>query len=207
MDLETDKVLSEEEKADLLNFLGREFGMVGSYSAEWFGSILTGIYREQARRAIIAAVIAMAIIIFITFRHSLIVGAILLCLGLDMLGTFGCMAIFRVPLTLASIAGLLMLIGYAVDTNILLSVQTAKRLGGEARERIASAMKTGLMMSGTTVLAMFMINILTVAPALYQLSSVLIFGILVDIVNTWFLNAGILLWHLSRIKEGVYVSE
>jgi preprotein translocase subunit SecF len=207
LDLETDKVLSEEEKADLLNFLGREFGMVGSYSAEWFGSILTGIYREQARRAIIAAVIAMAIIIFITFRHSLIVGAILLCLGLDMLGTFGCMAIFRVPLTLASIAGLLMLIGYAVDTNILLSVQTAKRLGGEARERIASAMKTGLMMSGTTVLAMFMINILTVAPALYQLSSVLIFGILVDIVNTWFLNAGILLWHLSRIKEGVYVSE
>lgn len=207
LDLETSKVLSEEEKAELQKFLEEEFGIAGSFSAEWFGSIITGIYREQARRAIIAAVIAMAIIIFIAFRHRVVVGAILLCLGLDMVGTLGCMAIFRVPLTLASIAGLLMLIGYAVDTNILLSVQTVKRLGGEVRERIATAMKTGLMMSGTTALAMIIINIITVAPALYQLSAVLIFGILIDIVNTWLLNAGILLWHSSRVKEEFYVGE
>lgn len=207
LDLETSKVLSEEEKVELRKFLEEKFGITGNYGAEWFGSILTGIYREQARRAIIAAVIAMAIIIFITFRHKVVVSAILLCLGLDMLGTLGCMAIFGVPFTLASIAGLLMLIGYAVDTNILLSVQTVKRLGGEVRERIATAMKTGLMMSGTTALAMIIINVITVAPALYQLSAVLIFGILVDIVNTWFLNAGILLWHSSRIKEEFYASE
>ncbi|MDI6819698.1 MAG: hypothetical protein QMC89_02175 [Candidatus Hodarchaeaceae archaeon] len=204
LDVETDKVLSDDEKAQLREILSEEFSVVGSYSAESAGPIITSIYKEQAQWAITVAVIAMAIIIFITFRHSLTVGVILLCIGLDMLGVVGFMAAFGVPLSLASVAGILMLVGYLVDTHILLSVRVLKRLGGEVRERMADAMKTGLMMSGTTLLAVVTINVITITPALYQLTAVLIFGILVGTINTWFLNAGMVLWYAERLKGREY---
>jgi len=204
LDIETDKVLSDDEKAQLREILSEEFGVTGSYSAESAGPILTSLHKEQAQWAIIGAIIAMAIIIFITFRHGLTVGVILLCIGLDMLGVVGCMAAFGVPLSLASVAGILMLVGYLVDTHILLSVRVLKRLGGEVRERMADAMKTGLMMSGTTLLAVVAINVITITPALYQLTAVLKFGILVGIINTWFLNAGMVLWYAERLKKREY---
>lgn len=204
LDIETDKVLSDDEKARLREILSGEFGIVGSYSAESAGPIITSIYKEQAQWAIIGGIIAMTIIIFITFRHSLTVGVILLCIGLDVLGVVGCMAAFGVPLSLASVAGILMLVGYLVDTHILLSVRVLKRLGGEVRERMADAMKTGLMMSGTTLLAVVAINVITITPALYQLTAVLIFGILIGTINTWFLNAGMVLWYAERLKKREY---
>lgn len=204
LDVETGKVLSDNDKAQLREILSEEFGVVGSYSAESAGPIITSVYKEQAQWAVIAAVIAMAVLLFTTFRHGLTVGVILLCIGLDMLGVVGCMAAFEVPLSLASVAGMLMLVGYLVDTHILLSVRVLKRLGGEVRERMADAMKTGLMMSGTTLIAVAAINVITITPALYQLTAVLIFGILVGIINTWFLNAGMVLWYAERQKKREY---
>ena len=208
LDMETDKPISDNEKEQIKEALTKQFGNSIIIGMDWKGSIITGIFKEQAWKAIVGAFIAMAIILFIAFRRSFPVGVMVLCVILDALGALGLMAIFRVPLSLASIAGLLMIIGYSVDTDILLSNHMLKRYGEDIRKRISNAMRTGLMTSGTTLITLVAIEVLTTAPLLYQLSSVLIFGVLVDVVNTWFMNAGMLLWYTERRRRReYYVSE
>lgn len=205
LDIETDNVLGESEKLLVKGMFSQQFGISeNAVTIQTMSATITSLHSEQARNAVIGAFVAMGIIIFIAFRRRITVGAILLAVGLDILGVFGCMALFGVKLSLASVAGLLMLIGYAVDTNILLTTRVLKRVGGEPRERVVDAMRTGLMMSGSTLTPLFALNILTTAPPLYELTAVLIFGIIIDIFNTWFLNAAIISRYVERQRRKEY---
>ncbi len=205
LDIGTSNVLSENQTLLVKSMFSSQFSIPeNSVTVELRGATITGIYSEQAVRAMVGAFIAMGVIIFIAFRRRVTVGAILLAVGLDLLGVFGFMALFGVELSLASVAGLLMLIGYAVDTNILLTTRVLKRVGGEPKEQVVDAMRTGLMMSSSTLIPLFAINILTTAPQLYQLTAVLIFGIIIDIFNTWFLNSAIIIRHAERQRRKEY---
>ncbi len=205
LDIETDNVLGESEKLLVKGMFSQQFGISeNAVTIQTMSATITSLHSEQARNAVIGAFVAMGIIIFIAFRRRITVGAILLAVGLDILGVFGCMALFGVKLSLASVAGLLMLIGYAVDTNILLTTRVLKRVGGEPRERVVDAMRTGLMMSGSTLTPLFALNLLTTAPPLYELTAVLIFGIIIDIFNTWFLNAAIISRYVERQRRKEY---
>jgi len=205
--IETDLVLEENSpKENLIKsmFLSQFDIPENLVIVETRGATITVIYFEQARNAIIGAFAAMGVIVFIAFRRRITVGAILLAVVLDLLGAFGCMALFGVKLSLASVGGLLMMVGYAVDTNILLTTRLLKRVGEEPREQVVDAMRTGMMMSGTTLIPLIAINLLTTAPQLYELTAVIIFGIIIDIFNTWFLNAGILLPYVERQRRKEY---
>lgn len=197
--VETSKDLLEENiertPESIIENLLSKAGIEGNprISIESMGSIITDLYKTQARNAMIASAIAMAIILFIALRHFPTVGGILSVIGLDFLGILGCMAIFNIPLSLTSMAGILLIFGYAVNTNILLSTNVLNRKGGTARERAGRAMSTGIKMSSTSAVAMIVLNLVTSAPELEQISAVLVIGILVDMANTWFLNSGLLI--------------
>lgn len=197
-DIETSAYITDNQVENQIKPALSELGVVGEYRRETMGSVITDIYKEDARNAIIGAAIAMAIIIFIAIRHLTSVGGILLVVGLDALGVLGVMALLQIPLSFGSVTGLLLLIGYAVDTNILLSTKVLKRVGGTPRERAAEGMKTGLMMSGTSAAALIALNLIMTPPLIKEFSSVLAIGILIDMVNTWLLNSGILLRHVER---------
>lgn len=202
LDMRTDNVLDNAEKLLVNEMFSNQFNISeNDISIETMGPTITSIYSEQARNAIIGAFIGMAIIIFIAFRRSVTVGAILLSVGLDISGVFGCMALFGIELSLASIAGVLMIIGYSVDTNILLTTRVLKLSGEEPRKQVVGAMRTGLMMSGTTLIPLITINVFTTAPQLYQLTAVLICGIIIDVFNTWFLNAAIVMRYAERQRR------
>ncbi|PIU72031.1 preprotein translocase subunit SecF, partial [Candidatus Woesearchaeota archaeon CG06_land_8_20_14_3_00_33_13] len=95
-------------------------------------------------------------------------------------------------------AAFLMLIGYSVDTNILLSTKVLKRKGGEVIDRIINGMKTGLTMTLTTVTAIVVAYLFSQSAALSQIMLILIIGLLTDVLNTWVQNAGILRLYLER---------
>jgi len=205
LDIGTNNVLGVNETLLVKSMFSSQFGIPeNSVTVETRGATITSIYSDQAKKAMIGAFVAMGVIILIAFRSRITVGSILLAVGLDLLGVFGCMALFRVELSLASVAGLLMLIGYTVDTNILLATRVLKRVGGEPRERVVDAMHTGLMMSGSTLIPLLAINLLTTAPQLFDLTAVLIFGIIIDIFNTWFFNAVIIMRHVERRRRKEY---
>jgi preprotein translocase subunit SecF len=143
------------------------------------------------------AFLFMAGVVAFYFRKPLPTVAILVSTTYDLLIIFGFMALTGMHLSLATIAAVLMIIGYSVDTNILLTNKILRERDGDLFERINRGLKTGLTMSASTIsvlLALFLVGG-AYSIVLRQISTILLVGLLADIPNTWLLNANILTWH------------
>jgi len=154
--------------------------------------------RKQGIKAITFAFIAMAVVVFLFFRNPVSSLAIIFSAFSDMVIAVAAMGIFKIQLTTATIAALLMLIGYTVDSNILLTTKLTKRKEDTIEEAYLSAVSTGFTMSTTTLGALFMLWLISTSPTIDNIAVVLIFGLLADFMNTWIFNAGVLRWYLSR---------
>lgn len=202
--IETD-ALNENDETNVKGALFTQFGIpTDSVTIEPIGPAISGLQSEQMLYSIIVAFVVIGIITLIIFRRRVVSMTILLVIGLDILCVLGYMALFRVPLSLTSILVIVMLVGYAIDTNILLAYRVLKRVGGEPREQANASINTGLMMGVLLVVILLSLNIITSAMQLNVLTVMLIFGIAINILNTWFLGAGILLRHAERQRGKEY---
>jgi preprotein translocase subunit SecF len=119
----------------------------------------------------------------------------------DILIAVGGMSVLHIPMEPASIGALLMLIGYSVDTDIMLTSRTLKDKSGRFDEQVDDAVKTGLTMTATTLTALSLIYVVSVTltqiPIWSNIAIVLIIGLLADIPSTWLTNAGIIKWYVK----------
>jgi preprotein translocase subunit SecF len=101
-------------------------------------------------------------------------------------------------LNIAGVGAFLMLVGYSIDTDILLSVRVLKRKEGTVFERMIDAMKTGMMMSVSALIAVLTAYFLTNSSVIKEIMFILAVGLVGDVIFTWIQNAGILRWHLEK---------
>jgi len=138
----------------------------------------------------------MSLVIFYAFRDLTPSLAVVLAAAGDIIFAMAGMVVFGIPLTLGSLAALLMLIGYSVDTDIVLSTRVLKRKQDSLKNRIWSSVKTGVTMSsggiaGFTLL--YIISYLMVGSSeLSNIAAVMVLGLVADMPLTWFGNAVIL---------------
>ena len=174
------------------------------------GPVLSEEAMGQIYVAMIFAFLFMAITVFVVFREPVPSVAIILAALCDILIALGGMSIFKIPLSIASVGALLMLIGYSVDTDILLTTRLLKRREGTVEERAKNAMYTGLTMSFAAIAAMGILFVVTKilmpeATTLSNISAVLVIGLVGDILSTWLMNLGILKtyidWRQSKKQE------
>src|SRR3989338_5590436 len=90
------------------------------------------------------------------------------------------------------IAALLMLVGYSVDTDMLLTTRLLKRKEGTVFERTISSVKTGMMMTLTTVGALLVGLIFVKSAMIRQIMTIILIGLFADMAFTWIQNVGIL---------------
>ncbi len=173
------------------------------YSVEVMGSALGASFFKETIRAVLIAFLFMGIVVFISFKVPVTSLAVMLAAFSDIIVTLAIANLIGMKLGTAGIAAFLMLIGYSVDTNILLSTKVIKRKEGTVLERILGAMKTGLMMSTTTICAITVALIFTQSEVIRQIMTILLIGLLVDLVNTWIQNVGILRIYLERKHKNV----
>jgi preprotein translocase subunit SecF len=163
---------------------------------ETFGKSL----QSQAVLALIFAFIGMSIVVFLSFRTFVPSGAVVLSAFADMVMTAATMNIVRIPLSLGTLAALLMLIGYSVDSDILLTNRVLKRQG-KLNDKLAGAFHTGIIMTSTTLAAataMFVVSWFGAVQILMDISAVLLIGLIFDVINTWLTNVGILKWYVLK---------
>jgi preprotein translocase subunit SecF len=142
----------------------------------------------------------MAVVVLIAFRSVVPAGAVVLAAFADIAITAGVMQIIGIPLSLGTTAALLMLIGYSVDSDILLTTRLLKRKG-KLEEKLAGAFRTGIIMTTTTLAAIAAMWVVATAGQIQiisEIASVLLIGLFVDLMNTWMLNAGILKEYILR---------
>jgi preprotein translocase subunit SecF len=163
---------------------------------ESFGKSL----QSQAAIALIISFIGMAIVIFLSFRTFVPSVAVILSAFADMVMTAAVMNIVGITLSLGTTAALLMLIGYSVDSDILLTNRVLKRQG-KLNDKLMGAFHTGIIMTSTTLAAttaLFLVSWLGSVQILMEISAVLLIGLIADILNTWLTNVGILKWYVLK---------
>lgn len=156
--------------------------------------------QEQAAIAVIFSFIGMAIVVFIAFRTFVPSSAVVLSAFADITMTAAAMTVLGIELTLPTTAALLMLIGYSVDSDILLTMRVLKRQG-KLDEKLAGAFRTGIIMTSTAlaaVLAMWVVAEVGQIVVIREIASVIFIGLLFDIMNTWLTNAGIIKWYVLK---------
>ncbi|MEN4007179.1 MAG: protein translocase subunit SecF [Methanobacterium sp.] len=180
--------------------------MNGTATVERFNSVGPALSAEALNQiywAVAIAFIFMSITVFIMFRNFVPSIAVILAGLSDIIIAVGGMSLFGIPVTLASVGALLLLIGYSVDTDILLATRILKRKKGTVTERALGTMKTGLTMAAAAIGSMVTLYIVTVffipaAEVLSDIAAVLIIGLISDIMATWLMNLGILRWYMER---------
>ncbi|HPS88522.1 MAG TPA: protein translocase subunit SecF [Methanosarcina vacuolata] len=172
------------------------------------GPIYGKTLQLQALEALIISFIGMGIVVFLLFRTFIPSCAVILSAFSDIAIAAAFMRVAGIELSLGTLAALLMLIGYSVDSDILLTNRVIKRRG-TVEEKVSKAMHTGITMTTTTLAALasmyivstfsyLVISSFTQITLLSQISIVLIAGLIADMMNTWLLNTGILRWYAMK---------
>ncbi len=176
--------------------------IAGQYTVEETSASLSASFWASTIKAILLAFVFMAIVVFLYFR-MLIPGAIVvLAAGSTLLGTLAWINILGIKLSTAGVAALLMLIGYSVDSDILLSTKMLRRVGESTMmESIFASIKTGLTMQGATIIALVVMLLFAPVEVLKKIALVLLIGMAFDIINTWLQNAGLLGMYLEHKEK------
>ncbi len=170
-----------------------------SNDVESIGPSLGAAFWSQAQLAMLLAFIFMGIVVFVIFRTVVPSMAIIISAVGDILMTLAFMQLFGIELSLAGLAAILMLIGYSVDTDILLTSRMLKETEDHTlNEKIKHAMKTGLTMTLTSIGALTPLLLLGLSPVITQIATVLMIGLFFDIMNTWITNVIILRWYCEK---------
>ena len=173
-----------------------------SISVQTVSPMLSTHFMDIAIQVAIIAAILSAVFVFLFFRVIVPSIAVIVGATCDIIIALGAMGLFGIPLTLPSFAALLMLVGYSLDTDILLTMMMLKR-NGDPRHKAHDAMKTGLTMSLTAIIAfgtLFILAYLTHIRTYYEISAVALAGLVGDMIATWGVNAVMLLWHAEKKK-------
>lgn len=193
-------------EADSVTFTNLMNGTATILSYRSVGAVLSAAALTQIIYTLIFAFLFMSITVFIVFRNFVPSMAVILAALSDIIIAAGGMSLFGIPLSLASVGALLLLIGYSVDTDILLTTRVLKRREGTITERAINAMKTGLTMAAAAIGSMVALYVIVLffipsAATLQNIAEVLMIGLVADVLATWLMNLGILRWYMESGRK------
>lgn len=190
-------------KQVLEEYLGYELVNGDNADIVTSGSSFSEGFYKQLLVAILIAFICMAVVVFIIFRSTVPSLAVIISAFADIVMTLVLFNLVGMKMSTASIVAFIMLIGYSVDTDIMLTTRILKRKNeGSLNKRIWDATKTGLTMTLTSFFSLFvaLLVVKSFSATLAQIFTVLVIGLGFDILNTWITNVSILKWY-AEAKE------
>jgi preprotein translocase subunit SecF len=139
----------------------------------------------------------MSVLVFLMFRTFVPSLAVVVSAFSDIVIPVALMNVLGIELTLGTVAALLMLIGYSVDSDILLNNHVLRR-SGDFYDSVRRAMRTGITMTLTSLAAMVVMTAVATLfgiQLLAAIGTVLVFGLAADLMNTYMLNLSLLRWY------------
>jgi preprotein translocase subunit SecF len=171
------------------------------YSYNEVTPTLGKFFLKQMEDIIIVSFVLIGIAVFFIFRSVVPSFAAIFGAANDIIIALGGMGLFGIPLGIASIGGLLMLIGYSIDTELLSSIRILKRGEDTPQERAFGAMKTGTTMTLAAIITFSILLIMsyeTFIPTYFEISGVVLIGLVADLATTWLGNVPLILWYKLR---------
>ncbi len=153
----------------------------------------------QSIGAVLFAFLLMTFVVFAFFRTFVPSMAIVASAASDMIVPIGVMTLLGIDVTLGTIPAILLIIGYSIDSDILLTRNTLTGRRKKFYENVRNAMRTGVTMTTTSMAAMAVMAVSAHFFAIFILRDIgiiLFFGLGMDLINTYMMNVAILRWHV-----------
>ncbi|MFC6615781.1 protein translocase subunit SecF [Halopenitus salinus] len=153
--------------------------------------------QTQALGGLLVAFLGMSVLVFAMFRTFVPSIAVVLSAFSDLVIPVAVMNLLGIDMTLGTVAALLMIIGYSVDSDILLNNSVLRRTGG-FYESVSRAMRTGVTMTITSIAAMAVMAVVATVfgvDLLRDIGIILAVGLCADLMNTYLLNVSLLRWY------------
>ena len=153
--------------------------------------------QQEALFGIALAFVGMSILVALMFRTFVPSIAVVASAFSDIVIPLALMNVFGIELTLGAVAALLMIIGYSVDSDILLNNHVIRR-HGSFYDSAYRAMRTGVSMTVTSIAAMSTMAVVAWylgIPLLDDIALILVFGLCADLMNTYMMNMSLLRWY------------
>ncbi|MCH8520106.1 MAG: MMPL family transporter [Nanoarchaeota archaeon] len=198
--------IEEEDLIAYLNNLqGVDLQIPQDFTSSFIAPSLSQAFFTQAMSVLLVSFVLISIIVFAVFRKFVPSIAIVISIIFDLVVTVGILNLLGVEVSIAGIGALLMLIGYSIDTDILLTnrvlrEQKSRRVSfaHHFQEKFQDSFKTGMLMAGTTLSAAIAAIIITNSEVIFQITLILIIGLIVDAISTWIQNAAMLKWWMQN---------
>lgn len=168
------------------------------YSVEVIGSSLGKSFFRELFFSVGLAYLLMGVVVLLVYRTIVPSAAVITAAFCDMLVTIAVYNLTGRTMSSAGIAALLMLIGYSVDTDMLLTSRVLRRKEGTVMDRVYSALKTGLTQVSTTLAAILVALMITQSEVIREVMIVLLIGLIVDVPMTWIQNVAMLRKYMER---------
>jgi preprotein translocase subunit SecF len=131
-------------------------------------------------------------------KFSIPAFAVILSAFADMVMTLAVVNLIGMSLSTAGVVAFLMLIGYSVDTDILLTTRLLRKRDS-VNKTLWGAFKTGSTMTFTSIIAVAsaLIAVYSFGSVLNQIFTILLIGLGFDVFNTWITNASMMKWYVE----------
>jgi len=206
-------VESDDEVDRLLTLIQEKTGNLAKdqYSVQVIGGALGANFFRSVIISIMVAFVLMSIVVFVYFKIAagrwillpslFIIWTVLV----DIICTFAIISLLQVKVSTAGLAAFLLLLGYSVDTDILLTMRVLKGKQEHIFDRIMVIMvaaKTGIFMTVASITAITAGMLFTQSETIRQIMLILVIGLVFDLLHTWLTNAGVLRWWVERGMYG-----
>ena len=172
----------------------------GGLTTEAVDQVSASFAADTAQTALFGIAIAflgMSVLVFALFRTFVPSVAVVASAFSDIVIPIAAMNLLGIEMTLGTVAALLMIIGYSVDSDILLNNSVLRRTG-DFYESVSRAMRTGVTMTVTSMSAMIVMAIVATAfgiDLLRNIGIILAIGLAADMMNTYLMNVTLLRWY------------
>ena len=147
-----------------------------------------------------AAFVLVAIVSLFYFRNVWQAFSNVISIISDIINIVGVLDIIGFSFSTASIAGILMIMGYSADRNIILATNILKRKEATMKYRLVHTIRTSLTMDEAALATFLVLFFGTSNSTIQSIAIILIIGVIFDDFTVWILNGSTQLFGL-KYKE------
>ncbi|BBL45492.1 preprotein translocase subunit SecF [Nanobdella aerobiophila] len=198
-------------ETELVNLINSEYNIQLSpsdISIQQYSSIVGNLIFNQFAQFVIIVMMLSGFIIFLAYRISNVTLNIISTIAFDILGLLTVLSLTGYPIGANGFIAMLMILGFAIDNNVVLSTNIVKEKEKTFLERIKMSFRVGMAMEIIALYALIILYLIVPEPSVKEFSLVLSIGIIFDLLYYLIGNIPIYKYfeHRKELKEIAYTS-
>jgi preprotein translocase subunit SecF len=186
----------------LINLLNQYYNISiqpSDISIQQYSSLVGDLIFNQFLFFVILAMILAAFVIFIAFRVSNTTLNIISTILFDIIGLLAVLSITKYPIGANGFIAMLMILGFAIDNNVVLSTNMIKEKDKPFIERIKMSFRVGVLMEIIALYTLLLLYFIVPDPSVNEFAFVLSTATILDLI--YYLIGNIPLYKYFEAKK------